>query len=114
MSDSNNLGNKEIIKRGRGRPKGSLSGPTRELFLKCEQQGIDVFVEILKLCRHEDVDKRLHALGLACKHLYPTLKAVEISGDVNVNHEEKIKAVEHLKALDAEGSLIIEPSSTNS
>ena len=104
-NDSDDLNTIKPSKNKGGRPIGIISGTRRELFLLCGKQKLDVFEEILKLCKNDDISIKLSALGMAAKHLYPTLKAVEISGELDVNHEEKRQTIDHMKKLYEHGLL---------
>lgn len=114
-SDNDSQHLKNIKNRPRGRPTGSSnSGDYKELLLKCEKKKIDLFDELLKLCKDPDPEIRGRNIERALPYIYAKRKAIEISGSLNVNHEEDTKTLEFLKALDAKGRLKVEPPSSNS
>ena len=108
MKDSDSLNDNLTDKRERGRPRGVITGSRRELFLLCEKNGVNVFEDIVKLCKHEDINIQITALGMAAKHLYPTLRAVEVTGEIDVNQREKEvkEVVDHLQTLAANNQLV--------
>jgi hypothetical protein len=50
---------------------------------------------------------RIASATAACRYLYPQLNAVEMSGDINVNHEEQEKTLNTLKDIHSKGQLLI-------
>lgn len=63
-----------------GRKKGTPNKVTQDLFALCEKRGIDVFNELLSLCKDSDKTIRLNAINSAARYLYPVRRAVEVSG----------------------------------
>ena len=111
MSDNENDNlNKLKPKDKGGRPKGTVNGHHKELLLICEKHKINLFEEIVKLCKHPDVEIAGKNIERALPYVYAKRKAVEISGSLDINHEEQNKTVEFLKTLASKGRLKIEPS----
>ena len=80
MSEINELPPKKMP---RGRP--ANSGDYKECFAIANKHNIDVFAELILIAKDEKHPKRLDAILGACKYLYTQRRAVEVTGDLDVN-----------------------------
>ena len=62
------------------------------------------------LKEHPDVEIAGKNIERALPYVYAKRKAIEVSGHIDVNHEEQNKTVEFLKSLASKGRLKIEPN----
>lgn len=80
-----------------GRKKGTPNKRTQSLEAICEAYNYHPFEALLKLTMEtEEVNVKLQGLKELCQYLYPKRKALEISGDINLDLAREAEAVAKL------------------
>ena len=89
-----------------GKPLGFVGKVKRDLLSKCEERGIDVFDEMLKIAMNENNDIALRGAMLkeCAQYLYPKRKAIEVSTEAvnpyaNLSDAEKLEKAKQAVAL---------------
>lgn len=86
-----------------GRQKGTPNKDTQDLLEKCRKCGIDVFEAMLDIAMNGPTLELRGAMLKECaQYLYPKRRAVEMSGDVNL---ELAKKAEEYSALTKEQTI---------
>lgn len=92
-----------------GRKKGTPNKNTQDLFATCEKHGLDVFGSMVKIAvETEDPILRFGFLKEIAQYLHPKRKALEVSGDMDVELAQKAQQVaelsteEQIELLEAE------------
>lgn len=79
---------------GAGRKIGTPNQPTTDLFEICRRQGIDVFEEMVTIAANmKDPAARFSCWKEVAQYLYPKRRALEVSGDVDVDLAQKAQQV---------------------
>jgi hypothetical protein len=86
-----------------GRPPGPQNGDRKELFAACKKRNIDIFQELLDDVKTGSEKARSLAIKTAMDFLYTKTKAVEISGDldINIQQQDLIELKSKVRALRA-------------
>lgn len=93
---------------GAGRKPGQPNAATKELALKCQEYGLDVFEAMMNLAKNaEDVNVRMRMLSELAQYLYPKRKAIEVSQQ-NVNPLEGLTDQEKLEKIELMAKLLRE------
>jgi len=80
----------KVEKAGPGRPKGSLNRNTLLMKQLGEEFGEQWIGEMKKIALDPDHDHQLRALEILGKKMFPDLKAIEHSGEVDTQPEREI------------------------
>lgn len=77
---------------GAGRPKGAASKMNEAARAKAAEEGITPLAYMLAILRDDtkDSETRMDAAKSAAPYLHARLAAVELSGNLSVNHEEAL------------------------
>lgn len=81
---------------GSGRKAGTPNRKTEELMEICDRMGINPFEALLKWALSPESHIAIPALKEVCQYVYPKRKALEVSGEMDMNLINRIKEIEAL------------------